>query len=199
MALRAGSVAGSRHDRKRWPHAARCRRAHRAKSVIWCTGAARVSRNHGLMRASVLQVIGSVLRTAGVVMVFGWSAGCANDRLGQALAMWQDSSLEAVTAAWGQPDRCEQHAVTRICTWRLRPTVAEIGTMPGYGSGCRTMFEFDADQRVIGWRWRGDRCRRLTRTVAASGAGIRPDALAYASWRESEPGLVVARRSPPRD
>jgi len=131
-----------------------------------------------------------------VVVLCGWCAGCAHDRLVQRLASWQGSSYDTVVTGWGRPDRCEPNAATRICLWQMRPMAAGVGVTPGSVATCRTMFEFDADGRVIGWRWRGDHCQRLASTVATANApDQRPDAFAHARWREPEPGVVMTDRS----
>lgn len=151
------------------------------------------------MRASIPEAAAGFLRATGVMILCGWCAGCANDRLGQGLASWQGSTFAAVTTAWGHPQQCEHDEATRVCTWRLRPTAGGVGALPGLGPRCLTMFEFDANERVIGWRWRGDRCRQFVPPVAAKSAGKRPAVLAHAPWREPEPGVVTTTGAPAQD
>ncbi len=111
--------------------------------------------------------------------------GCANDHMGARLASWQGSHFNEVAVAWGPPDACSidaNYADTsqRICEWQQRSVE---------GAACTTLLAFDTDDKVTGWRWRGDQCQLTATAVAANTFRERPDAL---SVDDANPGAVAA-------
>jgi len=113
--------------------------------------------------------------------------GCATDHMGSRLASWHGSDFNEVAVAWGPPDACSDEAISadtsqRICEWQQ---------LSAGGTACTTLLAFDADNKVTGWRWRGDWCQQTAPAVAANTLRERPDVLSIDTADEPSSGIVA--------
>lgn len=95
-------------------------------------------------------------------------SACSTLDLNRRMASWQNMHYEEVVDSWGEPDTCDEDGEQVICQWHLDDP-ERIDTAPGRSPACVRMLAMNEGGTIMGWRWRGNRCVRLSRQIADRG------------------------------
>lgn len=95
------------------------------------------------------------------LLTLSYLTGCATvEKYEQMLDSWKGSSFEKLETVWGKPDGSYTNSdgnITFIYRWSKSTHIEDVGTV---NHKCVTYFEMGPQNKVIGWSWKGNSCRR---------------------------------------
>lgn len=104
---------------------------------------------------------GLILIAAAVLLT-----GCASSgNLSREMASLQDESVASIVAVWGQPDSQKAFGNETVLIWYDRaPAAFGVATSVVV---CERMLAVTSEGTITGWRWRGDRCNKVSEGMRA--------------------------------
>ena len=93
-------------------------------------------------------------------------AGCASSgNLSREMASLQNGSVASVVAVWGEPDSQKTYGEETVLIWYDRaPAAYGVATSVVV---CERMLAVTNEGTITGWRWRGDRCNKVSEGMRA--------------------------------
>ena len=95
-------------------------------------------------------------------------SACSTLDLNRRMSSWQNMHYEQVVESWGEPDTCDNTGEQVICVWHVADP-ERIDAAQSASHACVRMLTVHDAGMITGWRWRGNRCARLSQRIADRG------------------------------